>query len=196
MVVAMAKTLPPEPYEPPPDDAATERTLVEIMRRQRERDRRLLRLATTVAIASLILAFTATFVAWSQHAGWRMRRSATRSPSVPASPPSVATRPAPGQSAPPTSAPPTSAPPTSAPQESAAPGSPPHVDLPPGPDFRSSAPVPSSPSPSTPSAPPTELPSTATSPSTTPPPSTATTPPPSAPAPSSTATAPPSSAPA
>src|SRR5262245_14243865 len=125
----MTKTLPPEPYEPP-DDVATERTLVEIMRRQRERDRRLLRLATTVAIASLILAFTATFVAWSQHSGWwRMRRSATRSPSVPAAPPPVATRPAPGPSTPAPS-PSAPAPNPSAPAESTQPEGPPHVELP------------------------------------------------------------------
>src|SRR5262245_44429184 len=149
MVVAMARTLPPEPPEPPPDDAATERTLVDIMRRQRERDRRMLRLATTVAVASLILAFTATFVAWSQHAGWRIRRPAARNQTVPAAPPSVASRPTPSQSAPPTSAPPASAPPAAAPE------SPPQVTLPPGPDFRPSAPT----------APP---PSASASPSTTP----------------------------
>ena len=65
MVVAMAKTLPPEPPAPPPDDLAIERTLVDIMRRQRERDRRLLRMATAVAVASLVLAITASFVAWT-----------------------------------------------------------------------------------------------------------------------------------
>src|SRR5262245_53410575 len=150
MVVAMARTLPPEPQEPPPDDAATERTLVDIMRRQRERDRRLLRLATTVAVASLVLAFTATFVAWSQHAGWRMRRPGTRTQSVPATPPSVATRPTPTPSAPP---------------ESAPPESPPQVTLPPGPDFRPSAPGSPPSASTTPSAgpaspaPTTELPS-------------------------------------
>src|SRR4029450_6091296 len=87
----MGKTLPPEePVEAPRDEAETSRTLVEIMRRQRERDRRVLRVATMLAIIAFVYAIAATVVAWGQHAGWRLtarRPAVNRSATAPAKPP-------------------------------------------------------------------------------------------------------------
>jgi hypothetical protein len=85
----MGEMLPPEEPVDARDEAATPRTLVEIMRRQRERDRRVFQLATAVAIAAFVYALAATFVAWGQHAGWRVtasRPAANRSATAPAEP--------------------------------------------------------------------------------------------------------------
>jgi len=194
VVVAMGKMLPPEEPVDARDEASTPRTLVEIMRRQRERDRRVFQLATAVAIAAFVYALAATFVAWGQHAGWRVtasRPAANRSATAPAepSPPNRGTSESSGATE-------SGPPPPSTPTESTSPPSeatgPPSVELP----------TLSSRTPSTPSEPSNAPPSTSSgapsSTSSAPGPSPAVRPPasrepaPAQPAPPSTTVAPPS----